>query len=697
MTSDSGIYAVQTWRCTVCGYIHPGAAAPDFCPVCGATRDDFEAHAEAVSTVAAPAPAPAAWRCLNCDYVHVRDRPPEDCPVCGASADRFEPMAAATASPGSGSASSEISRRVVIIGGGIAGVAAAKALVEMAPATTVTLVGEEPALPYYRLNLTRYLAGDIDRDALPIHPEAWYGDAGIQIRTGVTVAAVNRQDRRVDLTNGDSLPYDALILATGSHPFVPPVPGGERDGVVSLRTAADADGLLDRTRRDPRCIVIGGGVLGIETAGALGRRGVQAVLIESHGWLMPRQLNRRASAILEAHVASLGVTIRKNARTREILGGGTVEGILLDDGTVIPGATVILATGVRPNTALARKAGLEVDKGIVVNNHLQSSDPAIFAAGDAAEHNGVLYGTWAPSQYQGRIAALNAIGIPTEFGGVPRANALKLLGIDILSIGRFEPEDGGDLVVADGDAGRLSHFVFRDGRMIGAILIGHPELGPAVKQAVETGRSFATLLRTGPGAQEILAQLADASHPQISSLDSKPETKQERVPDMATMDNLKEAFAGESQANRKYLAFAKKADQDGFPQVAKLFRAAAEAETIHAHAHFRVLGGVNDTPANLAAAIEGEGFEFNNMYPKFVAEAKAEGNKPAEISFTNALTVEGIHHGLYSEALAAVKGGKDLAAAKIFVCSVCGNTVAGQAPEKCPVCGVPKGKFSEVA
>jgi rubrerythrin len=165
---------------------------------------------------------------------------------------------------------------------------------------------------------------------------------------------------------------------------------------------------------------------------------------------------------------------------------------------------------------------------------------------------------------------------------------------------------------------------------------------------------------------------------------------------MATMDNLKGAFAGESQANRKYLAFAKKAEQDGYAQVAKLFRAAAEAETVHAHAHLRVMGGVKDTAANLGAAVEGEGFEFQEMYPKFVAEAQAEGNKAAEITFKNALEVERIHHGLYGEALESVKAGRDLSAQKIYVCSVCGNTVYGDAPDTCPICGVGKAKFVEV-
>jgi rubrerythrin len=165
---------------------------------------------------------------------------------------------------------------------------------------------------------------------------------------------------------------------------------------------------------------------------------------------------------------------------------------------------------------------------------------------------------------------------------------------------------------------------------------------------------------------------------------------------MATEKNLKEAFAGESQANRKYLAFAKKAEQDGFPQVAKLFRAAAEAETVHAHAHLRVLGGVKDTAANLQDAIEGEGFEYQEMYPKFLKEAEEEGNKPATFSIKHALAVEEIHHGLYSEALDAVKAGADLDATKIYVCPVCGNTVYGSAPDKCPICSCPGNKFFDI-
>lgn len=165
---------------------------------------------------------------------------------------------------------------------------------------------------------------------------------------------------------------------------------------------------------------------------------------------------------------------------------------------------------------------------------------------------------------------------------------------------------------------------------------------------------------------------------------------------MSTIDNLKDAFAGESQANRKYLAFAKKAEAEGFKQVAKLFRAASAAETIHAHAHLRVMGGIKGTAENLQVAKDGEGYEFQQMYPKFVAEAKAEGNNAAVTTFEYAMAVEKVHYDLYDKAIQSVTGGKDLPAEAIFICPICGNTFMGALPEKCVVCGATKDKFSQV-
>ncbi|MHC4622339.1 MAG: rubrerythrin family protein [Planctomycetota bacterium] len=166
---------------------------------------------------------------------------------------------------------------------------------------------------------------------------------------------------------------------------------------------------------------------------------------------------------------------------------------------------------------------------------------------------------------------------------------------------------------------------------------------------------------------------------------------------MATADDLKQAFAGESQANRKYLAFARKAEAEGYPMVAKVFRAAAEAETVHAHAHLRAMGGIRSTQENLQEAIKGESFEFKQMYPGYIEQAAEEQAKAALASFQNAMAVEQVHHSLYLEASKAVQAGSDLKEAKVFVCSVCGNTVLDEAPEKCPICGASKDKFHEVA
>jgi rubrerythrin len=183
----------------------------------------------------------------------------------------------------------------------------------------------------------------------------------------------------------------------------------------------------------------------------------------------------------------------------------------------------------------------------------------------------------------------------------------------------------------------------------------------------------------------------------IVSPTRKPESQQKKGTLMSTQDNLQAAFAGESQANRTYLAFANKAEAEGHPQIAKLFRAAAAAETVHAHAHLRVMGGVKDTKQNLQAAIDGEGHEFKEMYPQFIKEAEAEGNKAALVSFRNANAVEEIHYNLYSQALEAMTAGKDLPAAPIHVCEVCGNTVVGEVPGRCPVCGVPGTRFKEAS
>ena len=310
--------ANQAWVCTVCGYIHRGAEPPETCPVCGAPRELFERQADAPPPPAAP--GASRWRCLDCGYIHVGPQPPAKCPDCGAPPERFELLttdigttvalqkgtvpfssdenwdspppvdsSALGETAGGGRAS-----KVVVVGAGIAAVAAVESLRTASPSAEITVISKEAELPYYRLNLTRYLAGEIGEADLPLHPAAWYEEQKIRLLLGAEATAIRLDDHVVELHGGETLPFDKLLLAAGAHPFIPPFLGTDRAGVTSLRTVEDARRILAACRGGGRCVCIGGGILGLETAGALARQGADVTLLEGHGWLLPRQLNPRA-------------------------------------------------------------------------------------------------------------------------------------------------------------------------------------------------------------------------------------------------------------------------------------------------------------------------------------------------------------------------------------------------------------------
>ncbi len=489
----------QAFKCNVCGYIQRGEA-PDACPVCGAPKEAFEPFE---GEEKADRPAATRWSCLNCNYIHTGDLPPDDCPVCGSPKDRFEPLeelaekARAAGAPG----------KVVVVGAGIAGLSAVEALRDAAPDAEIVLVSKEPTLPYYRLNLTRYLADEIDKDHLPVHPAAWYDERRVRLMRGAEVSAIDLNAGVVKLRGADDEPFDKLVLTIGAHPFVPPFPGAHRQGMTAFRTVDDAQRILDAAKAGAPCVVVGGGLLGLETAGALARIGGDVTLLEGHAWLMPRQLNPRAGELLERRVIDVGVKVRKQARTAEILGDERVRGIELEDGATIPADLVVVATGVRPNSYLARMAGLDVSQGVIVDNHLASSHPNVLAAGDVAEHRGVTYGIWTASQAQGSIAGMNAAGLAAEFGGIPRSNTLKVLGLDLFSIGEIEPQDGSYQAIEEEADGQYCRFVFRDSFLVGAILLGDTALTTRIKKAVESREDFSQVLTKRPGVNDVIAHL----------------------------------------------------------------------------------------------------------------------------------------------------------------------------------------------
>ena len=359
------------------------------------------------------------------------------------------------------------------------------------------------------MNLTRYLAGEIGPEHLPLHAERWYEEQAIELKLCAELCTVDPDQHRLRLRGGEDLCYDKLILAMGSHPFVPPVPGANRENVTILRTRQDAEYILTQVQSDTRVVVIGGGLLGLEAAGALIDKAASVAVLEGYGWLLPRQLSQTAAAPMEQHVRSLGIDLHQKVKVKEIVGDERARGVRLEDGTEVRADLVIISTGVRPNSYVARLAGLEVHSGIVVNNHLQTSAPDIYAAGDVAEHLGVVYGLWAPSQFQGTAAGRNAAGDPVEFLGVPRSNVLKVLGFDMFSIGRIAAEDASYEIIDGTVHDHYQYFVFRDSRMVGAILLGDTAQSAHVKHTVEQQLDCSRVLQGDRDVASVLAFLMD--------------------------------------------------------------------------------------------------------------------------------------------------------------------------------------------
>ncbi len=402
---------------------------------------------------------------------------------------------------------SETINRYIIIGGGIAGVSAAEAVHALQPEADISLISEEHYLPYFRMSLTRYLAGEVEREKLTLHEQQWYLHNHITILLNTHVEAIDAEAKQISLADGQKLPYDKLILASGAHPIMPPFPGRELKGVQTLRTLDDADLILDVARKQGQVVCIGGGLLGLEVAGAVARKGAQVTVLEGLDWLLPRQLDAQASAILKQKIESLGIKVIVPAMTKALHGEGRVESVELADGQVLPADLVLVSTGVAANLELAKSAGLAVNRGVLVNEHMLTSNPDILAAGDLTEFHGRCYGLWVPAKNQGTIAGQNAVGKEASFLGDPPSTRLKVLGVDVFSIGQFSPGEEGDRLVAESKDGGYKSFLFREGKMIGSILLGDASMANKVKAAVEGKKDFSNVLDDSVAVESIIRAL----------------------------------------------------------------------------------------------------------------------------------------------------------------------------------------------
>jgi nitrite reductase (NADH) large subunit len=344
---------------------------------------------------------------------------------------------------------------------------------------SVVLIDLDPHRPYNRLSLTRYLAGQITADELQLLPAA-----GVDLVQG-EVVRVQRDAREVLLRDGRHFGYERLVLANGSHPFVPPLPGSGLAGVTSLRTLVHADDLLAAAKPGARCVCVGGGLLGLEAAAALAARGMVVTILEGSSHLLCRQLAEPAAALVKQRLEALGLTVLCGVKIAEITGDARARTVRLADGADLAADIVLLATGVRPNKVLAVDCGLATNLGIIVDDAMRTSDPAIFAAGDVAEHRGVVYGLWPVAQGQGAVAGANAAGDARTFRPTPPATQLKVLDLPVLSLGTFEPADATYTVHERRDGTSYRRIVVHDGAIVGANLVGDLALAGVITRAVE--------------------------------------------------------------------------------------------------------------------------------------------------------------------------------------------------------------------
>ncbi|MGQ3138412.1 MAG: nitrite reductase large subunit NirB [Sphingopyxis solisilvae] len=363
---------------------------------------------------------------------------------------------------------------LVVIGNGMAGCRAVEELLARDPARyRVTIFGAEPRVNYNRIMLSPVLAGEKSFDDIVINDADWYAANGIALVAGDPVVAIDREAKTVTTRSGINESYDKLLIATGSDPFIIPVPGKDLPGVIAFRDMDDVSAMLAAAGRGGDAVVIGGGLLGLEAAHGLSLRGMKVTVIHLMPTLMERQLDEAAGWLLKNALEARGQTILTGADTAEIVGDGKVEGVKLKDGTLIPASLVVMAVGIRPSVALARDAGLTVGRGIQVDDHMVTSDPSILAVGECVEHDGQVYGLVAPLWDMCRSLADGLVEKPSGYRGSVTSTKLKVSGIDVFSAGDFSGGDGcEDIVLRDASRGVYKRVIVRDDRIVGAVLYG---------------------------------------------------------------------------------------------------------------------------------------------------------------------------------------------------------------------------------
>jgi nitrite reductase (NADH) large subunit len=389
--------------------------------------------------------------------------------------------------------------KLVLVGNGMAGVRTLEELLKIAPDLyEITVFGAEPHPNYNRILLSPVLAGEQTLDEIVLNPLSWYEEHGITLHLDRKVVEIDRQRSIVKAEDGTEAAYDRLLIATGSTPFMLPVPGKDLDGVIAYRDIADTQAMIDAAARYRHAVVIGGGLLGLEAANGLMLRGMQVSVVHVMPWLMERQLDDTAGKLLQQSLEERGLRFLMGAQTQALIGDadGRVMAVQFKDGSEIPADLVVMAAGIRPNTALAEQAGLHCNRGIVVTDTLQTlTDPRIYAVGECAAHRGVAYGLVAPLFEQGKVCAthLAQFGIG-RYSGSQTSTKLKVTGIDLYSAGDFMGgKDTEEILLCDPGAGVYKKLVIKDDKLVGACLYGDTVDGAWYFKLLREGRSVADM------------------------------------------------------------------------------------------------------------------------------------------------------------------------------------------------------------
>ena len=370
---------------------------------------------------------------------------------------------------------------LVVVGNGMAGMRTVEELLKLAPDLYhITVFGAEPHGNYNRILLSPVLAGEKTVDDIMLHTREWYAQNGITLHAGDPVVRIDRKARRVESLSGLKVSYDRLLLATGSTPFIVPVPGHELPGVIGFRDIDDVDTMLRAAREHRHAVVIGGGLLGLEAANGLQRQGMDVTVVHMSGSLMNQQLDAPASMLLKTALEARGLRFLMQAQTAEILGSERVQGVRFADGTSIPADLVVMTAGVRPNIALAKEAGLHCERAIVVDDCLQSYDPRVYAVGECVQHRRATFGLVAPIWEQARVCGAHLAGAGhRRYVQQASATKLKVTGIDLYSAGDIIGGEGSeDLVLRDPRRGVYKRLVVQGNRLAGAVLYGEVQDGP---------------------------------------------------------------------------------------------------------------------------------------------------------------------------------------------------------------------------